>query len=899
MRGQGTMTWYNQGQVETYSGHWEDSQPHGEGTHTWLAPAPKPEQAFKDTTSQQLNNRYKGQWQKGSRHGKGTFYYANGAYYSGEWQDHVKHGKGRHVFEDGRIYDGPFENDSMTEFKAPEPAGLNFGNDDNPVLRMIDISDIQMFACPYDNRGLDAHPSHLMYLEPAKILREVYNMLLRSLGDLKELYYRYRVLLPVQGEDPFVLSSHQFWLFARDCGLITPTCMVHRLDRHVWWGPRHHIEVAPEDSEEVRPLTPRPPELNATKGRQSGASITEFEDVDEGDDADEASDESISSSGAGSPVGKEAEGQSGQRRRAAAKAPFRIPSEDITTLPVEALAKTCTCGSDFVDESLFCNKCGAKRLKADSDEAPMNKNLSEHHTGPPRIHRFRRDEAHVSNIHNPTGHLLFRQFVEGVVRVALARFPCEKSLEVQCQRLFKERLVPHLEALRAGERQPSSEKAFDFLADPDFRRVLADCRPSMARLFRGSVIAADVHDHHLDPQYRHSAAVDEGHIARIRHYGDFGAPVHHYHVCARLDKTIRVKDALRLFNACGFLRGLKKGDVPWADFSKQIFAYAADEDLLVIDEQEREELIAAQESGSTTPSESDLGSRTLPGLQPSGGAMGGFGGQSGGMGGFGGFGGLGTSMDEGDEKRHKGGKLGESRSRRRGKKDGEDDEKAAKDKDEHHEGDAAIKSPTVATLADFAHCDFMITPLQALRVILEVASPGSVKALYWQLDPTQVTLSHEMISLLEFAESELIFPEFMRLLVRICDLGTRKDIQLCERLSAAVRFEGFVRHVFFPALRTPYVPPPPADETEKGSDAARSNENGDEPHAAEREAPEAKQEEGSNVGEQEAADATQEEDLETVTMWCGFDDYSCAEVEAQHAARRWPIGYEHEVTSWM
>merc|ERR1719181_767730 len=106
-----------------------------------------------------------------------------------------------------------------------------------------------------------------------------------------------------------------------------------------------------------------------------------------------------------------------------------------------------------------------------------------------------------------------------------------------------------------------------------------------------------------------------------------------------------------------------------------------------------------------------------------------------------------------------------------------------------------------------------------------------------------MTINHESISLLEFLESELIFPEFVRLLIRICDLGTRKDIPLCERLAAAVRFEGFVRHVFFPALRTPYVPPPPADETEKGSDAARSNENGEAPLTTDRE-PEAKSGEG-------------------------------------------------------
>lgn len=905
MRGQGTMTWYNQGQVETYNGNWEDSQPHGEGTHTWLAPEPKPDQAFKDTTSQQLNNRYKGQWLNGSRHGKGTFYYANGAYYSGEWQDHVKHGKGRHVFEDGRIYDGPFENDCMTEFKAPETAGLNFGNDDNPVRRMIDISDIMMFACPYDNRGHDADPSASTYMEPKKVLREVYNMLLRSLGDLKELYYRYRVLLPVPGEDPFVLSAHQFWLFARDCGLISPTCMVHRLDRHMFSGPRHHIEVAPEDADEVRPLTPRPPEqrrASAVAERTGGDEDDEEEDGD--DESAQASDQSVSSSGAGSPSNRDAESQ----RRCANLATDRAPSADVGPLPVEALAATCTCGNEFVDDTLFCNKCGAKRLPADQEA--IAKTLSEHHSGGgPRIHRFKREEPHVSNIHNPQGHLLFRQFVDGIVRVALARYPCEKSMEIQTQKLFKDKIIPHLEALRNGERQPSSEKAFDFVSDPEFMKVMGEFRPKLLRLFRGAIVAVADEDPNAPAAHHVNAShCPAGKIARIRHYGDFGAPHRAYHVCARLDKTIRVKDALRLFNAIGFLRGLKRGEVPWADLSKQVFSYAGDEDLLVIDEQEKEALIAAQESGSTTPSESDMGARSLPGLS-AGGASGGFGGGSmggfggGGMGGgMGGFGGLGASMDQGEEKRRKSDKVGgESRSRRRGKKD-EDDEgsQKTKDKDEHHEGENAGKAPAPASLLDFAQCDFSVTPLQAIRMILEVVSPGSVKALYWQLDPTRVALSHEIIALLEFVETELIFTEFARLLIRMSDLGTRKEIAFCERLSPAARFEGFVRHIFFPALRDPYVPPVAVDEIEKSSDVARSNDL-EQPISSARDLPEAKSGEGSAVGEEEAVETVKEEEerLETLSLWAGFDDYSCAETEGINGARRWPNGYEHEIASWM
>merc|ERR1719199_250491 len=254
---------------------------------------------------------------------------------------------------------------------------------------------------------------------------------------------------------------------------------------------------------------------------------------------------------------------------------------------------------------------------------------------------------------------------------------------------------------------------------------------------------------------------------------------------------------------------------------------------------------------------------------------------------MGGFGGLGAGMGEGDEmKRRKSSKGDQARSRRR-KKDTDDDEKGSKD-EEHHESKSAISIPTVATLADFAHCDFAITPLQALRLILEVASPGSVKALYWHLDPAKVAINHESIGLLEFMESELIFTEFVRLLIRMSDLGTRKDIPLCERLTPVARCEGFFRHVFFPALRTPYESPTPAaDEAEKGSDATRSNEAGEGPLSSPREAVEAKSGDGSNAGEEEPVEAIKDEMNEPVELWPGFDDYSCAEVEAHHAMRRW------------
>eukprot|EP00971_Amphidinium_carterae_P011419 224738-Amphidinium_carterae.1 len=250
MSGQGSMTWrQNSATYEQYSGTWHDNLPHGEGTHTWHAPDPKPVQTAKEWLtmarpklthlqpaneneerqlchlcrpvhipkewpSQQMNNRYSGQWCRGQRNGFGTFYYANGSYYRGEWKDHQKHGSGRQTFEDGRFYEGDFAMDQMTGSVPKDmllPPLSNFGNEDNPMRRCIDITDLKPFALPADHSGFPMS-SGVGYQSIDKIFRELYNMLLRHLGELKELYFRYRVVNPRQGSDPFMLEARQLWL---------------------------------------------------------------------------------------------------------------------------------------------------------------------------------------------------------------------------------------------------------------------------------------------------------------------------------------------------------------------------------------------------------------------------------------------------------------------------------------------------------------------------------------------------------------------------------------------------------------------------------------------------------------------------------------------------------------
>jgi len=173
--------------------------------------------------------------------------------------------------------------------------------------------------------------------------------------------------------------------------------------------------------------------------------------------------------------------------------------------------------------------------------------------------------------------------------------------------------------------------------------------------------------------------------------------------------------------------------------------------------------------------------------------------------------------------------------------------------------------------------------------------------LHWQLSRSRVGPdAGDCITLLEFAESEMVFTEFVRLLVRICDLGTRRDVALCERMGPGLRLEGFFRLIFFPSLKAPYSPPsPPADVTENGSATDAENaetaekEGGPETKAAEEKPT------GENEEEEEAAEAVQDEAQEIVEFWSGFDDYSVGEVEAHQATRKWPEGYENEVAAWI
>merc|ERR1719359_1468846 len=98
-------------------------------------------------------------------------------------------------------------------------------------------------------------------LIPDEDQKETHNVLLRNLGDIKLIYYRYRRLLKRSVEDPYTMSTLQLWLFCRDHGLVTPQCSYSKVNRAVAHGMRYTQEHCPALLEDLRVLhQPKPKE---------------------------------------------------------------------------------------------------------------------------------------------------------------------------------------------------------------------------------------------------------------------------------------------------------------------------------------------------------------------------------------------------------------------------------------------------------------------------------------------------------------------------------------------------------------------------------------------------------------------------------------------------------------
>lgn len=139
-------------------------------------------------------------------------------------------------------------------------------------------------------------------------------------------------------------------------------------------------------------------------------------------------------------------------------------------------------------------------------------------------------EACAASIHEPDKPLLFRHFLEGVVRMAVARFPHERGLEAQVGRLFREQLLP------LQKQAISEEEPWAFLLEP---------------------------------------ALDAAEIRGI-------FPVHSKQrrskVQARIDETFRLKDVLRGVHSAGLLKPWLASELPADDPFAALFPEEAVEE---------------------------------------------------------------------------------------------------------------------------------------------------------------------------------------------------------------------------------------------------------------------------------------------------------------------------------
>jgi len=915
MSGQGRMLWRTAGGSEEYSGAWQDNEPHGSGTHTWhstditIAPAAA-DTAPGDTPlqrrpvpynpqQQQLNNRYEGEFVHGKRHGYGAFFYANGAYYRGEWKDHMKHGQGRHTFEDGTVYDGSFEEDRMLDYVKPPPVE---GADS--IARCMDLSDIDGLALPGDRSGFEASAG-AGYTDHGKIFREIYNMLLRHLGELREYYAKYRAMTPVQSADPFSLKTYQFWAFARDTGLLTPSCSLARFDRFVFSGPRHQSEVSPEDLPDIRPFrqadfgdrrasrlgqTGTSGGVGSAPGSPTGrASVRSQPDAASLPDAEDEASSFGSGSEASSP-------SSAARRSSAAASPTaRSAGESMPTSPSNAIDQPAD------SESPEGATPGETAEPTEPEEAePQSATTTASASLAVALGaRFDRAEgvAPIVDNHEPTRQLLLRQFLEGIVRLAHVRYPNERGYEAQIQRIFRENLTPGYEP------QAASEHIFAFLVDRELQSVIQAFSSELWGIFE-----CPGPDARPRGDRDRAGALAAG-IGRVRR---------DLHVKARRDVTLRIKDLLRLLDACGLL----VQQPPAAEAPA-----AADGEDAGIDDGEGS---ADEMASGGSSAEKDVANflddaRGINGRSgaPSADAPG-----------------LGLLQGGPDAFSDLGGVALPKISRKKGK-------------DGQQQGAEEAKEPALVDV--LKRCDFAMTPLEVFRTLAETLAPRCLHGICYEIgglglgppeksppafaseEPTErvqwMSLpTDEQFPMLEYVETDLVYAEFLRLLLQMMERGMRPFPATVERTALPRRFHAFLQHVLLPALAARREPPQPepqelAAATQQRPPSLRdevgTNDVGDEAEG-ETEAPSAG--DGADVpadggasaqgevgdaavaGDAAGAGEVSQSPAEQLELWPGFEGpaveprkagaAAAAAAIASRGMRRWPVGYEDEVLEW-
>lgn len=132
----------------------------------------------------------------------------------------------------------------------------------------------------------------------------------------------------------------------------------------------------------------------------------------------------------------------------------------------------------------------------------------------------------VQFTHAPNKCLLFRHFLEGIPRIALARYTHEDFLEQMMERVLKDHILPHVN----GWPTSNSETIFAFLVDEPIQGILAKHEEALWRLFKGISCGS--------ASWGPNTGLTQAH--------HFNGSSHRAHINGRLDYTIRIKSVLHL-----------------------------------------------------------------------------------------------------------------------------------------------------------------------------------------------------------------------------------------------------------------------------------------------------------------------------------------------------------------
>jgi len=476
----------------------------------------------------------------------------------------------------------------------------------------------------------------------------------------------------------------------------------------------------------------------------------------------------------------------------------------------------------------------------------------------------------VSNVHRPNGQLMFRHFLESIVRLAHSSYSNLKGIEHMLACLLKKHILP----LVGTSTTPETTSVFAYLTDGNIQEVFGQFQSLLWRLFKHNATGEGAYDRPLwalpleddaqegTPELKSSDSAVPGAKRRLKRH--FAGMQRRVHVQARMDVTIRVKDALHVLHRAGLLT-ISDSRLDNIEPTASLFP-------------ERAPRPDTAQTQNTAPIEELQGLRDVIVL-----------------GGLVGADGPGDTSNGSPQP-----PIAQSPSSDRRASDytaGEDTSRPDTQPSHAAPSSSAAGAETIETQVDdgadtqalkvgeYLNRDFTVSFLRVLEILTQVLQSELSSYICWSLpqDP-----SAEHVALLDFLETELNFAEFQRLLLCIAELPNVFE----NPLPAHICLRSFLQDVFLPSLTEPYIAQKPSGERreEPAADSVEEPVEVTEPQVTE-ETEEAK-------ANEVATEAAPLPETSPLTFWQGFSDEEELELALKVTPRFWPESYEDEVESW-